>query len=169
MAVHALSLPALVTAAVGVVTAIGVAIALSPRFPISQARRYDLDLGVHADWFVLGIAALAVIAAVFATAIMAALWAVSGRRSDTRSPSTIGTWAARAGLPPALAIGSRLAVEPGRGRRAVPVRSALIGAVVGVLGVVGCFTFRDGLTDAAASPQRSGVVWDFVLGSASAP
>ena len=105
------------------------------------------------------------IAAVLATAIIAALWAVSGRRSDTRSPSTVGRWAARTGLPPALAIGSRLAVEPGRGRRAVPVRSALIGAVVGVLGVVGCFTFRDGLTDAAASPQRSGVVWDYVLGS----
>jgi ABC-type lipoprotein release transport system permease subunit len=165
MAVRALSLPALVTAAVGVVTAVGVAIALSPRFPISQARRYDLDVGVHADWFVLGIAVLTVIAAVFAIAILSALWAVSGRRSDTRSPSTVGKWAARAGLPPALAIGSRLAVEPGRGRRAVPVRSALIGAIVGVLGVVGCFTFRDGLTDAAASPQRSGIVWDFTLGS----
>src|SRR6185437_7766962 len=72
---------------------------------------------------------------------------------------------AQAGLPPALAIGSRLAVEPGRGRRAIPVRSALIGAIVGVLGVVGCFTFRAGLADAAASPQRSGITWDFEFGS----
>jgi ABC-type antimicrobial peptide transport system permease subunit len=165
MAVRALSLPALLTAFMGAVTAAGIAIALSPRFPISQARRYDLDVGVHADWFVLGLAALAVIVAVLTTATVAAWWAVSGRRSDTGSPSTVGNWAARAGLPPALAIGSRLAVEPGRGRRAVPVRSALIGAIVGVLGVVGCFTFRDGLNDAAASPQRSGVVWDYLLGS----
>jgi ABC-type antimicrobial peptide transport system permease subunit len=85
------------------------------------------------------------------------------------TPSTAGRLAARAGLPPALAIGSRLAVEPGRGRRAVPVRSALVGAIVGVLGVVGCFTFRAGLADAAADPLRAGVVWDFMVGSGTGP
>ena len=93
----------------------------------------------------------------------------SGRRREDARPTQHrrppGGWATRAGLPPALAIGSRLAVEPGRGRRAVPVRSALIGSIVGVLGVVGCFTFRAGLADAAASPQRSGIVWNFVVAS----
>jgi hypothetical protein len=49
------------------------------------------------------------------------------------------------------------------------VRSALVGAIVGVLGVVGCFTFRAGLADAAADPQRSGVVWDFMVGSGTGP
>jgi hypothetical protein len=49
------------------------------------------------------------------------------------------------------------------------VRSALIGAIVGVLGVVGCFTFRAGLTDAAADPQRSGVVWDYMIASGFGP
>ncbi len=161
IAVRALVLPAIVTATVGVATAIGSAIALSPRFPISQARRYDLDVGIHADLVVLGGAAAAVLLAVLGTAVLSALVAASGRRSADRGPSSAGRRAARLGLPPALAIGSRLAVEPGRGRRAVPVRSALVGAVVGVLGVVGCFTFRAGLTDAAASPQRSGIVWNF--------
>ena len=42
----------------------------------------------------------------------------------------------------------------------MPVRSALIGAIVGVLGVVGCLTFRSGLNDVVHDPQRSGVVWD---------
>jgi predicted lysophospholipase L1 biosynthesis ABC-type transport system permease subunit len=41
----------------------------------------------------------------------------------------------------------------------------LVGALGGVLWVVGCFTFRAGLADAAASPQRSGVVWNFVIAS----
>jgi hypothetical protein len=49
------------------------------------------------------------------------------------------------------------------------VRSALVGAIVGVLGVVGCFTFRAGLADAAADPQRSGVVWNFMVGSGEGP
>ena len=51
---------------------------------------------------------------------------------------------------PALMIGARLAGEPGRGRRAVPVRSALVGAIAGVIGVVGCLTFRAGIQDAVA-------------------
>ena len=165
IAIRALTLPALVSAGAGVLVAVAVAIGLSERFPISQARRFDLDVGYHADWLVLGLMIAAVLVAVLAIAIVAALWAVSGRRTVRHSPSTVGRWTARAGLPPALAIGSRLAVEPGRGRRAVPVRSALIGAIVGVLGVVGCFTFRAGLADAAASPQRSGITWDYEFGS----
>jgi hypothetical protein len=64
---------------------------------------------------------------------------------------------------PALMIGARLAGEPGRGRRAVPVRSALIGAIAGVLGVVTCLTFRAGIDDAITQPRRSGVVWNFGL------
>jgi hypothetical protein len=165
IAVRALIIPAAGSAVVGMVTSIGVAIALSSRFPISDARRYDLHVGTHADWFVLGLTAAAITIAMLATAALTALWTATGRDVTTRSPSRVGDLANRAGLPPALAIGSRLAVEPGRGRRAVPVRSALIGAVVGVLGVVGCFTFRSGLTDAAAIPQRSGIVWNFGVAS----
>jgi hypothetical protein len=165
IAVRALILPAIGTAVVGAVTGVIVAIALSPWFPISEGRRYDLDVGIHADWDVLGLAAAAVVVAVLTTAAVVAVWTATGRRAPKPTPSTAGKWAARTGLPPALAVGSRLAVEPGRGHRAVPVRSALIGAVVGVLGVVGCFTFRAGLEDAAASPQRSGVVWNFAVAS----
>jgi predicted lysophospholipase L1 biosynthesis ABC-type transport system permease subunit len=69
---------------------------------------------------------------------------------------------------PALMIGARLAGEPGQGRRAVPVRSALVGAIAGMIGVVGCLTFRAGIQDAVHQPQRSGVVWDFVLAAGEA-
>jgi hypothetical protein len=169
MAVRALVMPALLTAGVGVLTGAAVAIALSERFPIGQARRYDLHVGYHADWFVLGLAALAVLIAVVVVATVSAYWSVSGRHDARATPSTAGRMATNVGLPPALATGSRLAVEPGRGRRAVPVRSALVGAIIGVLGVVGCFTFRAGLADAAADPQRSGVVWDFLVGSGTGP
>ena len=155
-AIRAMVLPATITAAVAVVVGAGVAIALSPRFPISDARRYDLDVGLHADWMVLVVAAAATLVTVLGIAIISALWTTSGRRVANASPSTAGRWATQAGLPPALAIGSRLAVEPGRGRRAVPVRSALIGAIVGVLGVVGCFTFRAGLTNAATRSPAFG-------------
>ena len=90
---------------------------LSARFPISQARRFDLDLGYHADWVVLGVAALAVLITVIATRDR--LRVLVGERAATGPGNAVDgrTVGRPGGLPPALAIGSRLAVEPGRGRR----------------------------------------------------
>jgi hypothetical protein len=152
--------------------AIAVAIALSPRFPIGLARRFELDVGVHTDWLVIAGAVALVALAITGIAAAAAWWRVTRGEREVTPTSRTARWAAAAGMPPALLVGSRLAVEPGRGRRAVPVRSALIGAIVGVLGVVACFTFRDGINDAAATPQRSGVVWSYQVaagGSTIAP
>jgi hypothetical protein len=163
LAMVALVLPALLTAAVGAATAFVVAVALSSRFPLGTARDYDLHLGTHADWLVLGLAVLAVSTGAVLVATAAAWWRVSRRpRPDTR-PSLAERVVAPMSRAPALMIGARLASEPGRGRRAVPVRSALVGAVAGVLGVVGCLTFRAGVQDAVTQPRRSGVVWDFGL------
>ncbi len=50
--------------------------------------------------------------------------------------------AAAAGIGVPVVIGARFALEPGAGRRAVPVRPALLGAVVGVLGVVAALHLR---------------------------
>jgi hypothetical protein len=157
---RALVLPATVTAVVGALTGIAVAILLSPRFPIALLRKWDLDVGFHADWRVLAVGAVGVLVATMLTA-----WATAElrvRRDEERAgrPSLVSHWTALHSLPPALLIGSRLATEGGRGRHAVPVRSAMIGAIVGVLGVVGCLTFRTGLTDVIHDPERSGIVWD---------
>jgi ABC-type lipoprotein release transport system permease subunit len=167
--VRAMALPALITAVVGAVTAVVVAVAISSRFPIGVARRYDLDIGTHADWPVLAVAAVALVVTLLAAAWLTAEWRLLGRERDTGARSSVADGAARLGLPPALVVGSRLAVERGHGRRAVPVRSALVGAVVGVLGFVGCLTFRAGIDDAVSSPARSGVVWNYEAGSGTGP
>jgi hypothetical protein len=161
--VRALVLPTLLTAATGGVTAVVLAIALSPRFPIALTRRYELDIGIHADWLVLGLGALLLVVAVLATAWVTAEIRIRRREVDRPRPSFAARLAGSANLSPSLLIGSQLAVEPGRGRRAVPVRSALVGAIVGVLGVVGCLTFRAGLSDAVDDPSRSGIVWDMAV------
>ena len=169
IAVQGMVLPSLLTAAVAAVTAIAVGIALSPRFPIGVARRYELDVGIHADALVLGLAVLVLVIVIVAVAVAAAWWRVTRGEATRPATSRAARWATNAGFPPAMLIGARLAVEPGRGRRAVPVRSALIGAVVGVLGVVGCFTFRAGIADAASNPKRSGVVWNYEVASGASP
>ena len=163
LAMGALVLPAIVTALVGTITMLVVAVALSSQFPLGTARNFDLHVGTHADWFVLGLAMLTVCAGILVIAAVAAWWRVSRRARTDARPSLIDRVVAPMSRAPALMIGARLAGEPGRGRRAVPVRSALIGAVAGVLGVVACLTFRAGLDDALTQPRRSGVVWDFAL------
>jgi ABC-type lipoprotein release transport system permease subunit len=163
--VRALVAPTLVVAAVGVVTSVAVAIALSPRFPIALTRGYDFDIGLHADWFVLLAGAALLVVAVLVTAWITAEVRVRRHPVDRARPSALGRLVTSLGLRPSLVIGSRLAVEPGTGRRAVPVRSALVGAIAGVLGVVGCLTFRAGIADVVSDPTRSGVVWDVALAS----
>ena len=71
-----------------------VAILLSSRFPVGVARQWDIDLGTHADWFVLGLGAAAVVVAIVAVATAAAWWRASAtaksrgrrRRGWTASP-----------------------------------------------------------------------------------
>jgi hypothetical protein len=163
LALRALVMPAAVTALVGAATCVVVAIALSSRFPLGTARDYDLDLGTHADWLVLGIAMVTVLVAVLAIAAVTAWWRATRATPEVTRPSFVDRIVAPMSRTPALMIGARLAGEPGRGRRAVPVRSALIGAIAGVIGVVGCLTFRAGIEDAVHEPRRSGIVWDYVL------
>jgi hypothetical protein len=161
VALGGLALPATITALTGAITTVGVAIALSARFPIATARRFDVDVGTHADWPVLGLAALGLVGAVAVTTLATAAWRLARRDRAEATPSS--PWASRIALPPAMMVGTRLAFDPGRGRRSVPVRSALVGAAAGVLGVTACLTFRAGIADTVTEPGRSGIVWDFSL------
>jgi len=169
MLVRGMVVPTTIVAGVGALTTVVVAIALSPRFPSGAIRQFELDIGVHADWPVLLAFAFALAFAVLLTATVTAWWRTGRAEHEVSKPSTVGDWAARAGMSPALVVGARLAVEPGRGRRAVPVRSALVGAIAGVLGVVACFTFRAGIDDALAQPKRSGIVWSSYMVSVGDP
>jgi ABC-type lipoprotein release transport system permease subunit len=141
------------------------AIVLSPRFPIGFARSVDPDVGVHIDWIVAapGVVALIVLVLGGATAIA---WRRSGRLAGEGSdrPSPIGV-AVRRAAPLPVGLGTTMAFEAGRGRRSVPVRPALLGAVAGVLGIVCTFTISHGLDDALANPQRAGVTWDTTVGA----
>ncbi|MEV1179332.1 FtsX-like permease family protein, partial [Nonomuraea sp. NPDC049784] len=92
-------------------------------------------------------------------AAAAALAQRTGEHSGRRSAVALA--ASRAGLPVPFVVGARFALEPGRGRSAVPVRPALFGAIAGVLGVLAAFTFSAGVKDAAENPIRFGQAYQF--------
>ena len=132
-------------------------------FPIATGALFEPKPGVSADWVVIG-PALAVVPALV----------TGGRRARpgaARRPpagyapinsSGLTGAATRAGLTTPVVIGIRFALEPGRGRSAVPVRPALAGAVIGVLGIVSAFTFAHGITDSLSHPERFGQTFQLI-------
>jgi hypothetical protein len=53
-----------------------------------------------------------------------------------------------------------MALDPGRGRRSVPARSALLGALLGVAGVIAAGVFVSSVETGRDQPARYGWTWD---------
>jgi ABC-type lipoprotein release transport system permease subunit len=154
--ITAAAAPALVGVG-GVVVAGLAAWAASSHFPYGTAELFEPSPGRSWDSFVIvGIGVLVVVLVAAGAAVAAVLALISARRGTSGRRSTIAKAAARGGLPVPIVVGARFALETGRGRTAVPVRPALFGAVLGVIGIVAAFTFSSGVTDAAAKPERFG-------------
>ncbi len=148
------------------------AVAASPLFPIGVARRADPDVGLHTDWVVLGFGVLAVTAVVLVIALLAAFRSAQVPSVDHANqargrPSRIVDTAARVGLAPTVTTGLRMALEPGRGERAVPIRSAFLGAVIGILGITTVFVFSSSVGHLRTTPRLSGWTWDFTASGAA--
>lgn len=162
-------------AAIGLIGAAGavlLAVALSPRFPIGLARTAEPDPGLAVDLPVLLLGAALLAAAVVALAAAASWRTVVGARfSDLGDTGTARrqrptALAAAAGLPPTAVLGVRLATEAGGG--AAPVRPGLLGATLGVAGLVATLVFGAGLDRLVQSPQRWGWSWDIAIGPVNA-
>jgi ABC-type lipoprotein release transport system permease subunit len=146
---------AVIGAAIGGV----IAVLLSSRFPMGTAEPIEPSPGRQVDLIVL-VAGVVGIPLIIAAGSWLVAWSASRRAAgDTElRPSAIAVLAARWGAPISVAVGTRFALERGRGSRAVPVRPALLGSVLGVMGVVGALIFAGGVSDAAANPARFGQV-----------
>src|SRR5215470_6838438 len=145
------------TAIAGTALGVGAAVFVSQWMPIGAASLIEPSPGISADWLVLGVGgALIPLLVLAGSAAVAAAALAAGRAARPARRSWVALGLARAGAPVPVVVGSRFALEAGRGRSAVPVRPAMAGAIVGVLGVLAAFTFTAGVTDAASHPERFG-------------
>jgi hypothetical protein len=152
--------PPLLAAVAGSTLGVAAAIVASRWMPIGIATYSEPHPGISADWLILGPGwLLAPVLVAAGSAAAAALALNARRRRSAPRRSAVAAAAAAAGLGVPVVVGARFALEPGRGRAAVPVRPALLGAVAGVLGVLAAFTFAAGVSDAAANPARFGQTW----------
>jgi ABC-type antimicrobial peptide transport system permease subunit len=158
----ALALPVVVIAVVGALLAVIGAVAASPLMPLGLARDAEPDLGVDLDPVVLGVGVVAVAALVLGVGLLAAVRVVRTESSITaktpRSSPLLGR--AAAGLAPPLAVGASMALEPGRGRTAVPVRQGAAAVFVAVAGIVAVVVLSASLQELTRTPAAYGYNWD---------
>jgi hypothetical protein len=125
--------------------------------PLNEAYRIEPRRGFDIDTAVLGIGALLIVAATIAIGCAVALLSVD----SPRRPSLLSGAVRRLLRRPAALTGVSHALEPGSGATAVPSRSTLIGACVGVFVVVAATTFATSLSRFVSTPRSYG--WDFDL------
>ena len=154
----------LAIAVVGAVGGVAVAAGLSVFAPVGEARLADPTPGFDFDaLLLLGGAAIAVGAVAVLGLWPAAKAARLLSRDDgshvQRSSRTVALLTA-SGAPPTALIGVRNALERGRGRNAVPVGSAILGAVLAVGVLCGTAVFGASLSHLTGTPSQYGQGFD---------
>jgi len=157
----ALGLPSALAMVVGTVVGTVGAIAASPLFPLAVARRAEPRTGVQVDLAVLVGGAVVVM-----VLLGAWIFAIARRRAvPTAAPPSLAAGSSKRlfrigpGATLAPQLGARLALNRDRSSRRLPVRTAIAGAVVAVVGVVGVGVFVTSLDDTIARPDRWGWTW----------
>jgi ABC-type lipoprotein release transport system permease subunit len=154
---------AAIGAAGGVIAAV-LGVALSPLLPVGLAGVAEPHPGIDADVPVLAAGLAAAVLVTTGCAIWPGWRAAAERPLATRAEPgqqrrTVISRLAAAGPVP-LAMGVRLALHRGAGRTAVPVRSAVASAAVGVAALSAAIVFAASLNHLLASPALYGVTWD---------
>jgi FtsX-like permease family/MacB-like periplasmic core domain len=158
----------LVSVVIGSLLAVGVAVVLSPLTPLGPVRPVYPTGGFAFDWTVLGLGLVALIVLLGAVAVVLASRGIAmttvQRAPEAGAPvSRLARSAATSGLPLSAVTGLRFALESGRGRDTVPVRSAILGAVLAVAVLVTTVTFGASLDSLVSHPANYGWNWNDAL------
>lgn len=152
--------------ALGALLASAAAVAASPLLPLGTARTAEPHPGVSVDPVVLGLSAAAIVLIVLGVAAVpawrdagAAATAATDAGDGGRLSPTARALGSRA-LPPAAMVGVRMALEPGSGRSAVPVRSSLLCVTVAVAALSVSLVFAASLSHLLGTPRLYGWNWD---------
>jgi hypothetical protein len=134
--------------------------------PIGPARAAEPSPGAEVNLAILG-AGFALIAAVPLLVVLPAALRAANRTQGALGLAEPAAPAHPSRLSPALGLagsvpgnlGVRMAFEPGRGRTAVPVRSALVGTMVAVAAVVAAMVFGASFLALVGTPHLYGQNW----------
>ncbi|HTZ30183.1 MAG TPA: FtsX-like permease family protein [Streptosporangiaceae bacterium] len=151
----------------GALIAVAVAIGLSPFSLFGPVRQVQPGRGIYLDAAVLGLGALGLVVILGGVALVTGYRTAPHRAAARPQAASRGSAVVRAGLVAGLGAsgvtGLRMALEPGRGRTAVPVRSVLAGAVLAILVGAATLTFGASLSNLVSRPALYGWNFDYAL------
>ena len=151
--------------------ALAASVAASGLFPTGLAGIVEPTPGVQID----AIALFGALGVVLGVLLLAIIPAIRGARAlgdsqgvtlvaEFRRPSATAQLVARSGLPASAATGVRLALEPGRGRTTVPVRSAIVGLTMAVVALTAAAGFAASFHHLVETPRLYGTFMNFGSG-----
>ncbi len=167
--VWAAVIPAAVVALGGSLIAIAVAAPASALFPVGVLRVAEPTPGIRVDPFAMAVGVAVIALTTLLSVAIPARWMASARSGvdgaveyrGAERHSRLAAWIARLPLPPSAGSGARLALEPGHGRSATPVRSTLVGLVVAIVAMVASFGFSASMQHFGSNGPLSGSTYDF--------
>ena len=154
----------------GAVGAAVVAVALSPLLVFGPLQSVVPVTGFSVDWAALGLGALALVVVLIAVAAALNYRGAPGLRAAGRPnrplrAHRITRAAAGVDAPAPAVLGLRFALEGGRGRTSVPVRSSIFASTLTIVVVVGTLTFGSSLHTLISTPRLYGWNWSAMLES----
>ncbi len=165
-------LPAVAVAAFGALLAVAGAVALSYFTPLGDVRIFEVNSGIYVVPSVLLVGSAVIVGTVLACVGLPA-WRTSKDSTSMLGtaefaggshPSRTASAIASLGLPVSAVAGTRLALEPGHGRSATPVRSAIVGLTLAVTAMVAAFGFATSMDRFTSNPAFWGIDFDFATG-----
>jgi hypothetical protein len=150
-----------------------VAVLLSPLAPVGRARELEPDPGFDFNTSVIVPGAAAVLVAIVVMGVLGAARAVRAgdvapRPGQTRR-GAVASALARAGGPPPVVAGVRMALEGGPRPTPIAVRATLVAAMLAVGVGAAALTFAASLQHLLDTPRLYGQTWDFVSGTTGGP
>lgn len=138
-----------------------VAVAGSGLMPIGPLRALEPHQGVDVDMTVLFTGLLLV------GVLMVLQSVIAGHRVSPRAnrPARIGEALSSTGRSPSVVMGVRLALDPGRGDAAIPLRSTVFGVAVAVAALVATLVYAAGLSYFTSTPRMYGWAWSYQVES----
>jgi ABC-type lipoprotein release transport system permease subunit len=159
-----------VAVAVGTVSALVLASALSVLTPVGPARNAEPDPGFHFDARIL-LGGGALLLVVFVAVGVLPAWNNARRRERVGAirGSVVAGWLATNGASPALSNGVRFGLEPGRGSTAVPTRATIIGAITAITVAAATIVFASSLDRVVHDGRFFGSNFDVIIDREDGP
>lgn len=135
----------------------------STLLPIGTPGRLEPDVGIRLDPPVLLVGAILVVIVVLALVAVVGIsltrvvGAYSPRVTRRGFGVTVGRWV---GFSPPLSLGVGMALDRGRGGRALPVRATIVGCIAGFAGAAAALAFASSLDHLATTPRLYGSAFD---------